>query len=130
MHMLVVSEEEKKGEKYKIVTTVVPARVSFVGWEIHVIFFYKHYTELPTIMFFPELFCFFLPIREFTDTTCARADKGHLYKKGKTHQRWILDMRSWKLCIIFIYAPTVHSKIRRWKYSFQEGKQKVFMKHI
>ena len=69
-------------------------------------------------------------IREFTDTICAWADKGHLYQKGNTHrdEYWICAHESY--VTLFIYAPTVHSMIRRWKYSFQEGKQKVFMKHI
>ena len=39
-------------------------------------------------------------IREFTDTICTWADKGHLYQNGKNPQRWILDMRAWKLCSI------------------------------
>ena len=69
-------------------------------------------------------------IREFTDTTCAWADKGHFSQKGKTHrdEYWICPHESY--VTLFIYAPTVHSMIRRWKYSFQEGKQKVFMKRI
>ena len=69
-------------------------------------------------------------IREFTDTICAWADKGHLYQKGKTHRDEYWKCAHESYVTLFIYAPTVHSMIRRWKYSFQEGKQKVFMKHI
>ena len=69
-------------------------------------------------------------IREFTDTICAWADKGNLYQNGKTHRDvyWICAHESY--ATLFIYAPTALSMIRRWKYSFQEVKQKVFMKHI
>ena len=48
-----------------------------------------------------------IPIREFTYTICAWADKGHLYQKGKTHidEYWISAQESY--VTLFIYAPTV-----------------------
>ena len=61
---------------------------------------------------------------------CAWADKGHLYQKGKTHrdEYWICAHESY--VTLFIYAPTVHFMIRMWKYSFQEGKQKVLSRTL
>ena len=63
-------------------------------------------------------------ISQFTVAVWAWADKGHLYQKGKTHrdEYWICAHESY--VTLFINAPTVHSKIRKWKYSFQEGKKK------
>lgn len=57
--------------------------------------------------------------------------RGHLHKT-ETHQDecWTRvygnDVKS-----LFISAPTGHSMVHKWNYmySFQEGKQMIFMKH-